>query len=154
MIFSFCIDISLLFNFSNNPRIRTGLRALTNIFLKRNIQSSKEGHCSIQDSLATLQLLKLKLEKGIIFGNVILGWNFPVWCKENSVTPLGTHLTETPNEKGEAKPGPSVASTTFVNNFYQVQKSIKKFKKGKKKCDATAAAAAEEKNDEEMFDFK
>lgn len=91
-MFRFCIDIGSLYNFSHNPKIKTKLRTLANIFLGLDIQNSKAGHCSIQDSLATLKLLKLKLDKGIVFGNVTLGWNFSKWCKENNISEFGTRL--------------------------------------------------------------
>uniref|UniRef100_A0A915N0K7 Exonuclease domain-containing protein n=1 Tax=Meloidogyne javanica TaxID=6303 RepID=A0A915N0K7_MELJA len=60
----YCIDTSLLFNFSGRLHIRSGLKALSKIFLNEDIQDSSKGHCSLQDALATWKLLKLKIEKG------------------------------------------------------------------------------------------
>uniref|UniRef100_A0A183BPT1 Exonuclease domain-containing protein n=1 Tax=Globodera pallida TaxID=36090 RepID=A0A183BPT1_GLOPA len=94
----FCIDTSMLFNFSGRPNVRSGLKALANIFLNEQIQNSSRGHCSLQDALATLKLLKLKLEKGLMFGNVALGWNFTEWAAANGMTRCGTRL----DKKGKA----------------------------------------------------
>lgn len=92
----FCIDTSLLFNFSGRSYIRSGLKALAKIFLNEDIQESAhgQGHCSIQDARTTLKLLQLKLAKGIQFGNVILGWNFSEWAKQNGMTITGTRINE------------------------------------------------------------
>nr|CAD2170796.1 unnamed protein product [Meloidogyne enterolobii] len=76
----YCIDTSLLFNFSGRLHIRSGLKALSKIFLNEDIQDSSKGHCSLQDALATWKLLKLKIEKGLQFGNVALGWKFGEWA--------------------------------------------------------------------------
>ncbi|KAL3097209.1 hypothetical protein niasHT_030204 [Heterodera trifolii] len=88
----FCIDTSLLFNFSGRAFVRSGLKALADIFLNEKIQNSRQGHCSLQDAMATLKLLKLKLENGLVFGNVALGWNFAKWAADNGMTIHGTRL--------------------------------------------------------------
>jgi RNA exonuclease 1 len=56
--------VSLQFNLLGKNK-RTSLRALTKIFLNEDIQAdAKRGHSSVEDSLATLKLLQLKLQHG------------------------------------------------------------------------------------------
>ncbi|KAF7632140.1 Exonuclease domain-containing protein [Meloidogyne graminicola] len=88
----YCIDTSLLFNFSGRLHIRSGLKALAKIFLNEDIQESNNGHCSLQDALATWKLFKLKIERGLQFGNVALGWKFAEWAKANGMSITGTKL--------------------------------------------------------------
>uniref|UniRef100_A0A914L2Y2 Exonuclease domain-containing protein n=1 Tax=Meloidogyne incognita TaxID=6306 RepID=A0A914L2Y2_MELIC len=90
----YCIDTSLLFNFSGRLHIRSGLKALSKIFLNEDIQDSSKGHCSLQDALATWKLLKLKIEKGLQFGNVALGWKFGEWAKANGMSITGSKLDD------------------------------------------------------------
>uniref|UniRef100_A0A915DE58 Exonuclease domain-containing protein n=1 Tax=Ditylenchus dipsaci TaxID=166011 RepID=A0A915DE58_9BILA len=98
----YCIDLALLFNFSGNARSRTSLRTLTSIFLGENIQDAKTGHCSVEDALATLKLLKLKMEKGFAFGNVLYDWVFKDFATANGMDEFGKRLkklAETPEKK-------------------------------------------------------
>ncbi|KAL7076587.1 hypothetical protein ACQ4LE_004459 [Meloidogyne hapla] len=90
----YCIDTSLLFNFSGRLHVRSGLKALAKIFLNEDIQCSNNGHCSLQDALATWKLLKLKIEKGLQFGNVALGWKFAEWARANGMSITGTKLSD------------------------------------------------------------
>ncbi|KAE9550684.1 hypothetical protein FO519_006106 [Halicephalobus sp. NKZ332] len=71
----YCIDIALLYNLTGDPHKKTGLRNLSKSFLKREIQNSKKGHCSVEDCRATLDLLKEKFSKGYAYGNVIHGFS-------------------------------------------------------------------------------
>ncbi|KAK3797202.1 hypothetical protein RRG08_030429 [Elysia crispata] len=74
----YVIDTSVIFNMSGNRRVKAGLRKLTQFFLGRTIQASKGGHCSAEDATATLDLVKLKLSKGLEFGDATLsGVYFP-----------------------------------------------------------------------------
>lgn len=74
----YVIDTSVIFNMSGNRRVKAGLRKLTQFFLGRTIQASAEGHCSTEDAGATLDLVKLKLSKGLEFGDATLsGVYFP-----------------------------------------------------------------------------
>ena len=70
----YCIDIALLYNLTGDYHKKTGLRNLTKYFLKRDIQNSKRGHCSVEDCRATLDLLKEKFSKGYGYGNIIHGF--------------------------------------------------------------------------------
>jgi RNA exonuclease 1 len=65
----FIIDTSCIFHHSRGPPYKASLKWLTQRYLKRSIQSTAiEGHDSIEDARACLDLLKLKLEKGPQFG--------------------------------------------------------------------------------------
>ncbi|KAL0584230.1 hypothetical protein ABG067_005888 [Albugo candida] len=62
------IDTVLLFPHPKGPPFRSALRFLAAKFLQRVIQNDDQGHCSIEDAVATLQLVKRK---------VLHGPNFP-----------------------------------------------------------------------------
>ncbi|CAG5124244.1 unnamed protein product [Candidula unifasciata] len=78
MFHPYVIDTSVIFNMSGNRYVKAGLRKLTQFFLGRTIQNSKSGHNSAEDATATLDLVKLKLTKGLEFGDATLsGVYFP-----------------------------------------------------------------------------
>ncbi|RUS79864.1 hypothetical protein EGW08_012390 [Elysia chlorotica] len=78
MFHPYVIDTSVVFNMSGHKGVKAGLRKLTQFFLGRTIQASKSGHCSAEDATATLDLVKLKLSKGLEFGDATLsGVYFP-----------------------------------------------------------------------------
>lgn len=73
MIHPYVIDTSVIYNLSGIRRRKSSLKMLSAMFLKEEIQNNNsEGHCSIEDSSATMKLVLLKLRKGIDFGDVIL----------------------------------------------------------------------------------
>uniref|UniRef100_A0A1I8AKV5 Exonuclease domain-containing protein n=1 Tax=Steinernema glaseri TaxID=37863 RepID=A0A1I8AKV5_9BILA len=82
----FCIDVSLIYNISGAEHKRCSLRNLCYIFLGEDIQGT-HGHCSVEDAWYAMRLLKLKMENGATFGNVLLGWNFDDWVKEKNLSP-------------------------------------------------------------------
>ncbi|KAI1717660.1 exonuclease domain-containing protein [Ditylenchus destructor] len=101
----FCIDLALLYNFSGNARSRSSLRTLSSIFLREDIQNSKAGHCSVEDALATLKLLRLKMNNGIAFGNVIYGFKLKEYTAANGMDDFGRRpsidsLSTTDKESG------------------------------------------------------
>lgn len=62
--FRYCIDVSSSYNLLGKNK-RTSLKVLAKIFLGEDIQANaKRGHSSVEDSLATLNLLRLKLLHG------------------------------------------------------------------------------------------
>ncbi|GFO38892.1 Cg8368, isoform a [Plakobranchus ocellatus] len=74
----YVIDTSIVFNMSGNRNVKAGLRKLSQFFLGRTIQASKSGHSSTEDAIAALDLVKLKLSKGLEFGDATLsGVYFP-----------------------------------------------------------------------------
>lgn len=60
------IDTSLLFHHTRGPPARPGLKWLALKWLNRDIQllKDKQGHDSVEDARACIDLLKLKLAKG------------------------------------------------------------------------------------------
>ena len=69
----YIIDTSVLFNLSGNRGIKTSLKNLARKFLERDIQTDEiNGHCPVEDSKAALNLVQLKMKKGVKFGDVIL----------------------------------------------------------------------------------
>ncbi|KAI8340320.1 hypothetical protein BC941DRAFT_348984 [Chlamydoabsidia padenii] len=69
----YCVDTAILYDSRRGPPFRPRLRTLAKNFLKRNIQQNdaqraKLGHNSAEDARATMDLFKLKIEKGFAFG--------------------------------------------------------------------------------------
>ncbi|KAI3415393.1 hypothetical protein GPALN_005000 [Globodera pallida] len=151
----FCIDTSMLFNFSGRPNVRSGLKALANIFLNEQIQNSARGHCSLQDALATLKLLKLKLEKGLMFGNVALGWNFTEWAAANGMTRCGTRL----DKKGKANEneddiGTETERDSSLFDMTIVEQTAETPEDGHRQAEAVTTAAEKASKDEKEEEGK
>jgi len=63
------VDTSVIYNHPRGPPYRASLKWLSTKYLKREIQKGgSNGHNSIEDAKACLDLLKLKLEKGLEYG--------------------------------------------------------------------------------------
>ncbi|TKR87383.1 hypothetical protein L596_011788 [Steinernema carpocapsae] len=77
----FCIDVSLVYNITGNEFRRTSLRNLCYILFGETIQDS-HGHCSVEDAWFAMRLLKLKMEQGAAFGNIMHGWDYNEWMTE------------------------------------------------------------------------
>ncbi|CAD5232386.1 unnamed protein product [Bursaphelenchus xylophilus] len=77
----YCIDVGLIYSMRMNRNNRQSLRKLTSYYLREDIQSSENGHCSYEDCWATLELLKLKLEHGPTFGSVPDGFDYVKWSE-------------------------------------------------------------------------
>ncbi|XP_031618341.1 RNA exonuclease 5 isoform X2 [Contarinia nasturtii] len=72
MMHPYVIDTSVIFNISGERRRKSKLQTLAHEFLGEAIQKNPLGHDSIEDCSASLKLTKLKLQKGIDFGDAIL----------------------------------------------------------------------------------
>ncbi|XP_043649182.1 small RNA degrading nuclease 5 [Drosophila teissieri] len=72
MMHPYVIDTSVCFNTSGTRRRKTKLKELAKTFLQEIIQENIDGHDSIEDSRATLKLVKKKLANSIEFGDQIL----------------------------------------------------------------------------------
>lgn len=72
MMHPYVIDTSCIFNLSGDRRMKSKLQALSLEFLGETIQDNPLGHDSIEDCSASLKLTKLKLAKGVDFGDAIL----------------------------------------------------------------------------------
>ncbi|KAG0639990.1 hypothetical protein HOY80DRAFT_1043472 [Tuber brumale] len=63
------VDTSVIYNHPRGPPYRASLKWLSTKHLKREIQKGgSNGHNSVEDAKACLDLLKLKLEKGLEYG--------------------------------------------------------------------------------------
>ncbi|KAI9894144.1 MAG: hypothetical protein M1814_003998 [Vezdaea aestivalis] len=66
----FIIDTSIIYPHPRGPPLRSSLKYLTQRYLSREIQKGDgaTGHDSIEDALGCLDLVKLKCEKGLLWG--------------------------------------------------------------------------------------
>lgn len=72
MMHPYVIDTSVIFNITGVRYHKTKLKTLASTFLNEKIQNSKSGHCSTEDSIASMKLVKLKLANSVDFGDTIL----------------------------------------------------------------------------------
>lgn len=73
MIHPYVIDSSVVFNVTGRREAKTKLKTLSSVFLGEEIQTAgADGHCSQEDSVASLRLVKLRLSKGLFFGDCVL----------------------------------------------------------------------------------
>ncbi|KAK9882941.1 hypothetical protein WA026_023869 [Henosepilachna vigintioctopunctata] len=73
MMHPYIIDTSIIFNITGDRTRKTRLQTLAREFLSEKIQESRKGHCSTEDSSASMKLAQLKLKKSICFGDAVLG---------------------------------------------------------------------------------
>ncbi|XP_052068035.1 uncharacterized protein LOC127707498 [Mytilus californianus] len=69
----YVIDTSVIYNLSGHRSQKTSLRRLAAHFLGKDIQSSEEGHSSVEDAITTMELVQLKLKHSPNFGDVVNG---------------------------------------------------------------------------------
>uniref|UniRef100_A0A0C9RIP5 REXON_0 protein n=1 Tax=Fopius arisanus TaxID=64838 RepID=A0A0C9RIP5_9HYME len=72
MMHPYIIDTSVIFNTTGERYRKTKLQVLAREFLSERIQESKSGHCSTEDSLASMKLVQLKLANTVDFGDAVL----------------------------------------------------------------------------------
>lgn len=72
MMHPYVIDTSVIFNLSGDRARKTKLQVLAREFLDEEIQDSKKGHCSVEDSLSSIKLVQLKLRHSIEYGDAVL----------------------------------------------------------------------------------
>lgn len=67
----FVVDTSIVFPHPRGLPLRSSLKYLANKYLKREIQmGGQNGHNSVEDAKAVLDLIKLKCEKGLAYGTM------------------------------------------------------------------------------------
>ncbi|TDH70728.1 hypothetical protein CCR75_004222 [Bremia lactucae] len=64
------IDTVCMYPHPKGPPFRSALRFLASQFLNRSIQTGTDGHCSVEDAVATLQLAQLKIKHGPTFPSI------------------------------------------------------------------------------------
>ncbi|XP_054720751.1 RNA exonuclease 5-like [Uloborus diversus] len=72
MIHPYIIDTSVIFNQSGIRGKKNSLRSLAADYLKESIQLSKHGHNPVEDSIASMKLVQVKLDNSIQFGDAVL----------------------------------------------------------------------------------
>ncbi|XP_001607810.2 RNA exonuclease 5 [Nasonia vitripennis] len=72
MMHPYVIDTSVIFNLTGDRFRKTKLKVLSEAFLNERIQTGKAGHCSTEDSQASMKLVQLKLLHSIHFGDSVL----------------------------------------------------------------------------------
>lgn len=73
MMHPYIIDTSVIYNITGDRTRKTKLQTLAREFLKEKIQVGQHGHCSTEDSLACMKLVKLRLRKHLYFGDAVMG---------------------------------------------------------------------------------
>lgn len=64
----FIVDTGIIYPHPRGPPLKCSLKWLTQKYLNKSIQSGNDGHDSIEDARAVLDLVKLKCEKGERWG--------------------------------------------------------------------------------------
>merc|ERR550525_584540 len=79
----YVIDTSVCYNITGDRRRKSKLSTLAHLFLNMKIQNhGKDGHSPVEDAQTAMTLVNLKLEKGLAFGDVVLGGHVPVMDEE------------------------------------------------------------------------
>ncbi|KAI5819322.1 hypothetical protein BZA77DRAFT_276302 [Pyronema omphalodes] len=122
------IDTSCIYHHARGPPYKASLKWLTQRFLKKDIQTGgAAGHDSIEDARACLELLKLKLEKGMNFGT-----------SDDNRESIFKRLTRPPGPKKTAmidygdpkKFHPDAVHSVSVKNDDEVVKEVQKAMEG------------------------
>ncbi|KOC64497.1 Putative RNA exonuclease NEF-sp [Habropoda laboriosa] len=72
MMHPYIIDTSVIFNITGDRYRKTKLQTLAREFLGEKIQESNSGHCSTEDSSASMKLVQLKLANSVDYGDAVL----------------------------------------------------------------------------------
>lgn len=111
----YVIDTSCIFNTTGDRNRKSKLQHFAKIFLDEDIQMEKTGHSSVEDSIASLKLTKLKLSKDIYFGDVALQ-------RKRNIIERHTYTGIVPNTDVPA-PETQVATTLFSHAIKRCKKS-------------------------------
>lgn len=119
MMHPYVIDTSVIFNISGERRRKSKLQTLAAEFLGEAIQKNPLGHDSIEDCSASLKLTKLKLQKGIEFGDEILAnrrrFNERKQMEEDQTNSQGSvEATKTKTEAAAAETAETISTTAPV----------------------------------------
>lgn len=68
LVHPFIVDTSIIYPHPRGPPLKCSLKWLTQKYLGKHIQNGTEGHDSIEDARAVLELVKMKCEKGERWG--------------------------------------------------------------------------------------
>lgn len=116
MMHPYVIDTSIIFNLSGDRRRKSKLQTLSHEFLGESIQKNPLGHDSIEDCSASLKLTKLKLNKGIDFGDAILAARRRFHEVDVSTSQANGHTENGVGiNNGHTAPTPTTLTTTGSN---------------------------------------
>ncbi|XP_055688168.1 RNA exonuclease 5 [Lutzomyia longipalpis] len=120
MMHPYVIDTSVIYNLTGDRRFKSKLQVLAREFLGEMIQKKPEGHDSVEDSVATLKLTKLKLSKGIEFGDLGLQKRRKQKRKEENFDELLADIEGKILKKGLAKPRKNLSTLIVSSNATKV----------------------------------
>ncbi|KAH9308458.1 hypothetical protein KI387_036369, partial [Taxus chinensis] len=69
IVHNLVIDTAISYKDPRGPHFKPALRVIAKKFLKRDIQQSRNGHNSVEDARATMDLALMKIQNGPAFGN-------------------------------------------------------------------------------------
>ena len=91
----YVIDTSVCFNITGDRRRKSKLSLLTALFLNKTIQNKgRDGHNPIEDAQAAMSLVNLKLEKGLQYGDAVLGGAVPQLDSEGEYSVMASRKLE------------------------------------------------------------
>ncbi|GBN57601.1 putative exonuclease C637.09 [Araneus ventricosus] len=118
MIHPYVIDTSIIFNSSGIRGKKSSLKSLTYTFLNEAIQNKKDGHNPVEDSIAAMKLVQLKLQNGIGFGDACLVDTSEVKENASESNSIQASSDVTNVAKGCSKPKTVLASEKDNNGFF------------------------------------
>lgn len=68
------IDTTVLYPHPKGPPFRSALRFLASQYLRKTIQTGTDGHCSVEDAVATLQLVHVSYDQALSIGGHAFSW--------------------------------------------------------------------------------
>lgn len=130
MMHPYVIDTSVIFNISGDRRRKSKLQALASEFLGETIQKNPLGHDSIEDCSASLKLTKLKLNKGIDFGDAILAnrkkfYESKYATEDNDTTNNSTTNSSNPKDRSTIVISSDENSVNHYNSLIDMQLKAK-----------------------------
>lgn len=114
----YVIDTSVIFNINGDRNKKAKLQVLAKTFLNLEIQMKKTGHSSIEDSIASLKLTKLKLSQDIYYGDAALQEKRKIIDDQTY-----TGIANSSGDAGVGKEQEQVVATTMLS---QAMKRCKK----------------------------
>lgn len=150
MMHPYVIDTSVIFNITGERRLKSKLQTLAMEFLGEKIQANPLGHDSIEDCSASLKLTKLKLVKGLYFGDEVLsgrrranekGKLAEESTKNNSTAATTTNVKDTStaiiisaDTNGDTEKYRKIAADCKLITCYEVDNNKKAIKKTRDHC--------------------
>lgn len=117
MMHPYVIDTSVIYNLSGLRYRKPSLKLLSQLFLNSEIQSSRSGHSSIEDSIATMRLVQHKLQHTVAYGDLVMGGLPPFPTTLQPEVPI-TDFVPCPVQNG---PG---LVTSFFNHLKDKNKTV------------------------------